>query len=38
VIENGGVVEIGRHEDLLARFGTYQRLHMLQFAMSDAVN
>jgi ATP-binding cassette, subfamily B, bacterial MsbA len=38
VIENGGVVEIGRHQELLARFGTYHRLHTLQFAMSDAVN
>jgi subfamily B ATP-binding cassette protein MsbA len=38
VIENGGIVEIGRHEELLARFGTYHRLHTLQFAMSDAVN
>ena len=31
VMENGRAVDEGRHEDLLARGGTYARLHELQF-------
>ena len=32
VMEAGRVVEIGRHEDLVASGGTYARLHRLQLA------
>jgi subfamily B ATP-binding cassette protein MsbA len=32
VIENGGIAEIGNHEELMAHFGTYRRLYDLQFA------
>jgi ATP-binding cassette, subfamily B, bacterial MsbA len=35
VIENGTVGDVGTHEELMARFGTYRRLYELQFAASD---
>jgi subfamily B ATP-binding cassette protein MsbA len=31
VLAGGRIVEIGRHEDLLAGAGTYQRLYQMQF-------
>lgn len=31
VLENGTIADIGRHEDLMKRFGTYRRLYDLQF-------
>lgn len=35
VVENGRVVERGRHSELLASGGTYRRLYELQFAPED---
>jgi ATP-binding cassette, subfamily B, bacterial MsbA len=35
VVENGRIQETGRHEELLHRGGTYQRLHELQFLEAD---
>jgi subfamily B ATP-binding cassette protein MsbA len=32
VIENGAIADIGAHEDLMTRLGTYRRLYDLQFA------
>jgi subfamily B ATP-binding cassette protein MsbA len=32
VIENGAISDIGAHEDLMAKLGTYRRLYELQFA------
>ena len=32
VIENGAIADIGTHEDLMTRLGTYRRLYELQFA------
>jgi ATP-binding cassette, subfamily B, bacterial MsbA len=32
VIENGAIADIGPHEDLMAKLGTYRRLYELQFA------
>jgi ATP-binding cassette, subfamily B, bacterial MsbA len=36
VIENGAIADIGTHEDLLAKLGTYRRLYELQFADFEA--
>ena len=36
VLENGKVADIGSHEDLLTRLGTYRRLYDLQFIDIDA--
>ena len=35
-MENGKIVEIGTHQELLAQGGLYARLYHLQFAASDA--
>jgi ATP-binding cassette, subfamily B, bacterial MsbA len=32
VIENGAIADIGSHEDLITKLGTYRRLYNLQFA------
>jgi ATP-binding cassette, subfamily B, bacterial MsbA len=36
VIENGAIADIGAHEDLMAKLGTYRRLYELQFADFEA--
>jgi len=36
VIENGTIADIGAHEELMTRLGTYRRLYELQFANVDA--
>jgi ATP-binding cassette, subfamily B, bacterial MsbA len=36
VIENGGIADIGPHEELMTKLGTYRRLYELQFASGDA--
>ncbi len=35
VLENGVITDIGSHQELLQRFGTYQRLYNLQFVEVD---
>ncbi len=35
VIENGAIADIGTHEELMTRLGTYRRLYELQFANAD---
>ncbi|MGA7399551.1 MAG: ABC transporter ATP-binding protein [Candidatus Sulfotelmatobacter sp.] len=35
VIENGAIADIGTHEDLMTKLGTYRRLYDLQFADLD---
>ena len=35
VIENGAIEDIGGHDDLMQKFGTYRRLYELQFAAMD---
>ena len=36
VIENGTIADMGAHEELMTRLGTYRRLYELQFAHADA--
>jgi len=36
VIENGTIADIGAHEELMQKLGTYRRLYELQFASVDA--
>ena len=36
VIENGTIADIGRHEELMTKLGTYRRLYELQFAHADS--
>jgi subfamily B ATP-binding cassette protein MsbA len=36
VIDNGAITEIGAHEDLMKKFGTYRRLYELQFTDVEA--
>jgi ATP-binding cassette, subfamily B, bacterial MsbA len=36
VIENGTIADIGAHEDLMQKLGTYRRLYELQFATMEA--
>jgi subfamily B ATP-binding cassette protein MsbA len=36
VIENGTIADIGRHEELMTKLGTYRRLYELQFASADS--
>lgn len=38
VIADGRIVEEGRHEELLAMGGLYQRLHQMQFAIDQGMN
>ena len=35
VLENGTIADIGRHEDLMKKLGTYRRLYELQFVDVD---
>jgi subfamily B ATP-binding cassette protein MsbA len=35
VIENGAIADIGTHEDLMTKLGTYRRLYELQFADAE---
>jgi subfamily B ATP-binding cassette protein MsbA len=36
VIENGSIADVGPHEELMTKLGTYRRLYELQFAGGDA--
>jgi ABC-type multidrug transport system fused ATPase/permease subunit len=35
VIEDGGIVETGKHDELLAKGGLYARLHAIQFGVHE---
>ena len=35
VIENGTIADVGAHEDLMNKLGTYRRLYDLQFAEGE---
>ena len=36
VLENGTIADIGSHEDLISRLGTYRRLYEMQFVDSES--
>ena len=36
VLENGTIADVGRHEELMSKLGTYRRLYELQFANADS--
>ncbi len=38
VLENGTIADIGSHDELMSRFGTYRRLYELQFANTEVMN
>jgi len=35
VLEKGEIVEVGRHDELLSRRGTYRKLYDLQFVEQE---
>ncbi len=37
VIENGGIADVGSHDELMKKLGTYRRLYELQFDEKDQV-